>query len=84
MRNLSNNALEYQVYEYQEEKENKKIPVIRCVACEQHLGMYSVSISKKGIVSPDLVCPNCKTVQEKVELSNLKGLSKNAGEVFIK
>lgn len=60
------------------------IVTYRCDNCFQHMSLYEYEISESGLVSPDIVCPNCKTVHVEVVLSGHNGKQKKAKEVKVK
>ncbi len=43
----------------------------RCDNCFQHMSLFEYAISKTGMVTPDVVCPNCKTIHVQVRLTGL-------------
>ena len=45
------------------------IVTFRCTNCFQHMSLFDYAISKTGVVSPSVVCPNCKQVHTSVKLT---------------
>lgn len=64
---------------------NDGIITYRCDSCFQHMSLFEYDVDKNGRVTPDPVCPNCKTVHVDVVLTGFdKKLKKAKGEIRVK
>lgn len=45
------------------------IVTFRCEQCFQHMSLREYAISKKGLVTPDVVCTNCGNIHVEVKLT---------------
>jgi len=69
---------------YFDGNKDQEIPVFRCSVCFQHMSLYNYTIAAGGVVTPDVVCPNCGSKHTSLLFSNFGLKSKPAGEVFVK
>jgi Zn finger protein HypA/HybF involved in hydrogenase expression len=62
-----------------------KIVTFRCESCFQHMSLLDYDISSTGVVTPDIVCPNCKNVHVDVQLTSFPKIERKAkGEIKTK